>query len=86
MSIGLDKVDVRHDAAISLGGPTAGLGDCCVYPVTDRTLDGLLVCIYRCGAESHTYDGIPVACTSRDRGKTWSDPVVLCDGRSLNPP
>ena len=84
--MGLDKVDVVHDVAISLGGATAGLGDCCAYPVADRTQDGLLVCIYRCGAETQTYDGIPVARTSRDRGKTWSDPVVLFDGRSLDPP
>ena len=83
---GLDNIHVLHNVSISLACSIDGLGECCAYPVTARRLDGLIVCAYRCGSETHTYDGIAVARTSRDHGKTWSDSTILYNGLNLNPP
>jgi len=40
----------------------------------------------RSGSASHSYDGITIAQRSDDHGASWSEPVVVFDGRELDPP
>ena len=46
----------------------------------------MIACNYRAGSAQHSADGIAVSQTSRDRGATWSDPVVVFDRSQLSPP
>ncbi len=51
------------------------------YPHIIRLVGGELMCVYRQGTAKHSMDGVLVAQKSADNGKTWSDQVILFDGR-----
>ena len=79
------KVDVLSDVVVSNGTAEMGLGLHCAYPACGEAPDGLILCVYRAGSQSHSYDGVTCAQTSSDQGRTWSQPVVLFDRRHTTP-
>ena len=80
------NLSLLSDCSVSEIASQKGLGQVCAYPATAVQSDGTVVCIYRAGSSSHSYDGLTVSQASHDRGQTWSAPVVLFDGRNFDPP
>ena len=81
------NVTLLSDCSVSeIASSHQGLGQVCAYPATAVQSDGTVVCVYRAGASSYSYDGLTVSQASQDQGQTWSAPVVLFDGRDFDPP
>ena len=80
------NVTVLSAAAVSPDAADGARFPTCAYPATALAGDGTLVCVYRGGAEKHSYDGVLIARRSSDMGDTWSEPAVVFDGTALAPP
>lgn len=80
------KVKVLYDIAVSKNIMEHSQYASCAYPLTTLTTNGTIFCVYRCGKEKHSYDGIWVVQNSTDNGQSWSEPVTIFDGRQLEPP
>ncbi len=82
----MSPIEIIRDRPIS---PNLGAGNDAVasaYPLTVRLADGKLACVYRSGATKHSHDGVLVVQTSRDKGSTWSNPIIVFDGTDMDPP
>ena len=80
------KIEILSDQAVSTNLAAGDAGLTCAYPQSTPLDRGDVACLYRQGTSKHSYDGILVLQTSRDRGEMWSEPLVAFDGRDLQPP
>ena len=80
------KVEVLSDQPVSRNLASQSTGIACSYAQTTVLEDGDIACLYRQGTSKHSYDGVLVLQISSDYGASWSDPVIVFDGRSLRPP
>jgi hypothetical protein len=76
------RVRVIRDVAISenVGGLV------CAYPSPWLLDDGTILCTYRQGREKHSRDGVFLVQRSADNGASWSEPIVVYDGRAARRP
>ena len=80
------QIEVLADKAVSPNLEARDSGVTCAYPSATRLPGGAIACVYRAGTEKHSYDGRLMLQTSSDGGDSWSEPLVVFDGRGLQPP
>lgn len=80
------RVEILSDGPVTLNLALKDPGVACAYPQTTVLENGDAACLYRQGASKHSYDGILMLQRSSDKGATWSEPLVVFDGRATEPP
>ncbi len=69
---------IRHDSVVSPNLAVGDVSDVSVYPSTCR-VGNTIVCVYRRGSAKHSRDGVLLAQSSSDGGKSWSPPACVFD-------
>ena len=80
------KIKIINDCNVSTNTATSILQpSCCSFGTSTVNKKGIVYVIYRNGQTKHSYDGVLLGQFSADKSKTWSEPVLIFDGKTKQP-